>query len=408
MIRYIFFLIFFSTTLVGQEIETIAWDEVSRKHLGTEIIATGQIVRTYDSGRVTYLNFSEDWQGTFTGVIFSDTACDFRSSPVDFFLGREVLFKGVVTEYKGALQIIIDRPQNIWCADGTVVAVNPPITGNFPVGEAMADGVRMLSWNVENFFDEVDDPYRNEGNTRPISEARKQRIARVINHFNADIVALQEIENRGVLEAFNKRYLKSLGYEVVLFEGNDQRGIDNAVLTRLPIESVTSYRHSDYQDKNDVTRRFGRDLLQVRLGEPFNGDVFVVHFKSQLGDEDSSNTKREAEALKAISVIKNEMDKNESYRCVIAGDFNEVLELDESKNELAVKYFVDAGLIDACVGTEKYSYNKPPYLTRIDFAFCSPALAPFAKGDIVDSMGGVKLTCASDHYPVIVEFSDKK
>ena len=102
------------------------------------------------------------------------------------------------------------------------------------------------------------------------------------------------------------------------------------------------------------------------------------------------------------------MSKNENYRCVIAGDYNEVLELDESKNELAVKYFVDAGLIDACAGTDKYSYNKPPYLTRIDFAFCSPALAPFAKGDIVDSMGGVKLACASDHYPVIVEFSEKQ
>ena len=70
-----------------------------------------------------------------------------------------------------------------------------------------------------------------------------------------------------------------------------------------------------------------------------------------------------------------------------------------------MKFFIDAGLIDACAGTEKYTYNKKPYLSRIDFALCTKSLASaILKADIIDSLHGVELKCASDHYPVLVEF----
>ena len=401
-------LTFIALSNIAAAQDIVQWDAVTEAHIGQELVVQGQVVRTYDSGKATFLNFQDDWKGTFTAVIFASTACDFRVAPADFFLGREIQMRGLVKKYKGALEIIIEHPQAVWCTDGTQVAANAPVSGGFRVGEKLKDGVRFVSWNVENLFDEHDDPYHNEGNTRTTTESRKVRLATAINALNADVVALEEVENRGVLEDFNKRYLKDLGYEVVLFEGNDNRGIDNALLTRLPIRSATSYRHSEYVDAKGVTRRFGRDLLRVNVGGEFDADVYVVHFKSQHGDE-KSDVKREAEALKALSIIQAELAKNPNYRAVIAGDFNEVLEMDESKHQLSVKFFIDAGLIDACAGTEKYTYNKKPYLSRIDFALCTKSLASeIQNADIIDSLQGVELKCASDHYPVLVEFGVSK
>ncbi|MFT7517253.1 MAG: endonuclease/exonuclease/phosphatase family metal-dependent hydrolase/DNA [Myxococcota bacterium] len=406
--KKLFVLVFvvLSNMLIAQE-EVVQWDAVTDAHIGQDIIVQGQVVRSHNSGKATFLNFHEDWEGKFVAVIFSSTACDFVAEPADFFLGREIQFQGKVKKYKGSLEIIIDSPQDVWCTDGTQVAINPPVSGGFKVGEKYADGVRFVSWNVENLFDEHDDPYRNEGNTSTTTESRKIRIARVLNELNADVVALEEVENRGILEDFNKKYLKDLGYEVVLFEGNDKRGIDNALLTRLPINSVTSYRHSEYQDSKGVTRRFSRDLLRVSVGGDFNADVYVVHFKSQAGGA-KSDVKREAEAHKALSIIQAELKANPEYRAVIAGDFNEVLEMDAAKQQLSVKYFIDAGLIDSYSGTDKYTYNQEPYQTRIDFALCTKALAADVKnGDIVNELAGINLECASDHYPVLVEFSAK-
>ena len=399
----VFIFVALSNVVVAQDI--VPWDAITDAHIGQELVVQGQVVRTYDSGKVTHLNFHEQWQGKFEAIIFASAACDFRVAPADFFLGREIQVRGKVSKYKGTLQVIINRPQDVWCTDGTQVAANVPVSHGFKVGPKLKNGVRIVAWNVENLFDEHDDPYRNEGNTRTTVESRKARLATVINHFNADVIALEEVENRGVLEDFNKRYLQGLGYEVVLFEGNDTRGIDNALLTRLPINSVTSYRHCDYVDAKGVTRRFGRDLLRVSIGGEFNADVYVVHFKSQHGDE-KSDVKREAEALKALSIIQDELDADPNYRAVIAGDFNEVLEMDESKKQLSVKFFIDAGLIDSCAGTDKYTYNKKPYLSRIDFVLVTKGLAvDMTRGAVIDEVPGANLECASDHYPVLVEFA---
>ena len=48
---------------------------------------------------------------------------------------------------------------------------------------------------------------------------------------SADVVALQEVENRFLLQEFVDTHLSDMGYQVVLVEGNDSRGIDCALQT---------------------------------------------------------------------------------------------------------------------------------------------------------------------------------
>ena len=263
--------------------------------------------------------------------------------------------------------------------------------------------IRMLSWNIENFFDRWDDPYRRDQITKPAyaSDARMERVAKVLQAFDADVVALQEVENRWHLEQFVDKYLGDMGYEVVHFEGNDTRGIDVALLSRIPLGEVTSYRHIRFKDSKGKEQHFRRDLLRVRVEGNFQTDVYVVHLKSQWGDE-VADVVRESESAAILKIIQGEIKKNPAYRGVVCGDFNEVPEMP------TLGLLRDGGLVDPMKGTEKYTYNKDPYLTRIDYAMCTPSLAStLLTAEVIDEspVEGVRLEDATDHYPLLVTFS---
>lgn len=388
----------------GQDapVAVVDWSKAG-DYVGKTITITGTVARTHNSGKVVFLNFTEDWKGTFSAAIFAATWADFPKPPEELFLHKAVRVTGKVKMYKGSPEIVVDTPEQITWGDGkpVVSASNlPPI----PLPGPRSAGLRIVSWNIENFFDRFDDPYTRDEVTDPatVSKRRKRRVAAGLLLLNADVVCVQEVENRAILSNLNEAYLKELGYEVVLFEGNDGRGIDVAVLTRVPVVSVTSYRHLDFTDAEGQPQRFRRDLLRVRLGGAFDGDVYVVHLKSQ-GGGDEADVIREAEAAAASAILAAEMKADPNYRAMIAGDFNEVAD------QPTVQAFLAAGMVDPHAGSKQYSYNQKPYLTRIDFTLCTPALAKdlvsgSAKiGPELAVLKEVALASASDHYPVVVE-----
>lgn len=90
----------------------------------------------------------------------------------------------------------------------------------------------------------------------------KKLTAKLIKLMDADILALQEVENAAVLKRFASKYLRSEGYKYqTLIEGNDMRKIDVAVLSRHPIEHIRSYAHERTASKRAWL--FSRDCLEV-------------------------------------------------------------------------------------------------------------------------------------------------
>ena len=291
-----------------------------------------------------------------------------------------------------------------------LISFAPQEGSNSAQNPEKGDSLRFVAWNIENFFDVYDDPYSSDQITKPSfpSDQRKQRVADVLKQLDADIVALEEVENRGVLKQFLKEYLPEMGYEAVLIEGNDRRGIDNALLSRVPIGAVTSYQHMKLTRDNGSPYQFGRDLLRVNIPS-WDTDVYVVHFKSQHGGR-KSDSKRQAEASKVIEILNAERINRPHYRAVVAGDYNEVRDEDNAERKPnqepgAVTMMLNAGLVDACAGQPQFSYNKEPYLSRIDFALMTPALAKDkVVAKVIPMVEGVDLQCTSDHFPVLVDF----
>jgi hypothetical protein len=92
----------------------------------------GAVVKTYNSGKVVFLNFHEDYQDSFKAVIFPDDWGKFPEPPERSFLGRMVRVTGVIQEYEGAPEIIVREPAQIEMAVDTSCPPCPPCPTTIP------------------------------------------------------------------------------------------------------------------------------------------------------------------------------------------------------------------------------------------------------------------------------------
>lgn len=182
------------------------------------------------------------------------------------------------------------------------------------------DTVTVGSYNVENMFDGIDEDPQRGNREKP--ERELQALAKVIKRSGADVVALQEVENKEVLQSFVDRYLPEYG-DVVLVEGNDARGIDVAVISKYPIKRVLSHKNDVFPTSDGRETKFKRDALRVDVDVPgYPLSVYTVHLKSRRGGEEAA-IQRHAEAQELRRIIDREMKPFPKHNFVVTGDFND-------------------------------------------------------------------------------------
>jgi endonuclease/exonuclease/phosphatase family metal-dependent hydrolase len=210
-----------------------------------------------------------------------------------------------------------------------------------------------------------------------------------------------------VLEQFNRVLLAELDYRhVVHFEGNDARGVDVALLSRIPVGPVTSHRHLAFPDEHGTPRTLRRDLLRVRL-QPKSGvefDIFVVHLKSAAGSDPDSNVLRLAEARLMRSVLDELLRDDPHALFVVAGDFNSAIDSTMVQAVLGIGATALVSFADELAPDARITYNRPPYEGMIDFLFASPAMARRYVPRSFRILPGSAATGGSDHNPVAASF----
>jgi hypothetical protein len=96
----------------------IEWDETA-DHSGEILTVFGPVVdTTYSSsadGRPTFLNIGKEFPDPerFTVVIWGDDRPKFPDSPEQFYRGKEICVRGLISEFQGSMQIEIDDPSQI-------------------------------------------------------------------------------------------------------------------------------------------------------------------------------------------------------------------------------------------------------------------------------------------------------
>ncbi len=110
-------------------------------------------------------------------------------------------------------------------------------------------------------------------------ERREERIAHVLRRSDADVIALQEVRDDGLLE----RLAASLDMTPVFAPPGDGRGFGLGVLARLPVEGQRNHRHAEML----------RSHLEVRLALPgLPLALHVVHLAARFGERARGEDRR--------------------------------------------------------------------------------------------------------------------
>jgi hypothetical protein len=212
----------------------------------------------------------------------------------------------------------------------------------------------IMSLNVQNLFDNIDDTGKDDKAYLPIAakqdpahiaacneipvEAWRNEclyldwsddavdfklsiIADTIRQVNAgtgaDIIAIQEVENLRILERLRTEHLGDLGYQpAVLVEGADARGIDVAFLAKFPLAGepiLHAFEVPDYPERAGDTR----GVLQADFVLP-DGSIltgFSVHFPAPYHP-----TPMRVAAYEHLNALRDALP--DDHLAFAAGDFN--------------------------------------------------------------------------------------
>ena len=199
---------------------------------------------------------------------------------------------------------------------------------------AFSAKLKIVAWNAETFFDAQTDGLEysefkksSAGWGREAYIQRLDRLCEVIKALDADIVALEEIENAGIIYDISNRlagnaWQKNKIYDYACFAREKGSSIGCAVLSRHLISGVKvhSLKIKTEKDKQPAMR----PVMEVEI---FAGgrtlSLFVNHWKSMSGGEDETEIWRKwEESVLAHCFAK--LDENASG--LACGDFNRNIE----------------------------------------------------------------------------------
>ena len=299
--------------------------------------------------------------------------------------------------------------------------------------------VRIMFWNLENFFDFIDGGAGESDAEFSATGPRRWTKKRFYRKCHAvaktmlwagsgasqtelggsgggaglpDIVGMAEVENRFVLQQLvTKTALRKLDYEIVHFDSPDPRGIDCALMYRASRLTLVSAKPCRVSAPDLQTR----DILLAQFRTP-GGDslaVLVNHHPSKYGGGET-DWRREV-AVARLRALGDSLAAAGWTRTVAVGDFNDVPE-DPVFEELApafslcrfeggrkgsIRFNGEWQLIDLCfvspalAGAASFSVLEPPFLTERDARHSGDK--PLRTYSGPRYLGGV-----SDHRPILV------
>jgi endonuclease/exonuclease/phosphatase family metal-dependent hydrolase len=148
------------------------------------------------------------------------------------------------------------------------------------------------------------------------SHGRMRFAARNLLRCRPDLICLQEISS-AALEKFQQDYLENDYPYSIGPVGNDPRGMNLAILSRLPISNWLSHADTAFPLLDGSrSSRFSRDLLVLEFQE---WRVFATHLKSMRGGP-SAHRQRESEAAAIVQILSQYRD---SRPWLLLGDLND-------------------------------------------------------------------------------------
>lgn len=225
------------------------------------------------------------------------------------------------------------------------------------------------------------------------AEQRKLAALAITRNYTVspDVVCIQEVESLIALREFNERFLGSAYKYAAVLDSRDLRQIDVGILSKHPIDSLTS--HVDDKIKNDYI--FNRDCLEARVS--YKGKIpvtfFINHFKSKLAmgkdaearaaEKVKADAKRKLQAKTVIQIVKERFPGasfQKEYFAVV-GDLNDMPAAAQLKS-----LYNGSGLVSALDELPEHDrwthyWKDKNSVSQLDHLLLSPALHKKLKPD---------------------------
>ncbi len=288
--------------------------------------------------------------------------------------------------------------------------------------------VTLMTLNVQNLFDNLDDPGKDDKAYLPIADkqgkAHQAACAKIKNRFwrkecseldwsddaitdklktlssvikqvndgqGPDVIALQEVENENILEQLRLRYLSGLGYKKsILIEGKDNRGIDVAFLSKLPLVD-DPVLHPLVTKTHSERAKDTRGVLEAKFEMPDGSHLtgYSVHFPAPFHP-----TEMRIAAYQHLRTLRAGLA--DQALVFAAGDFNTTSTEDDREKLLdkhvRTEWEVAHDTCQACPGT--YYYAPEDNWSFLDMILVAGTKGPAASWRI--RPGSVQLANALD------------
>ncbi len=219
-----------------------------------------------------------------------------------------------------------------------------------------------------------------EMRTELINETATRNTAQVVRDLDADVIGIVECESRSALMQLSNMLLPMVGAtpypQMMLIDGNDDRGIDVGIMARAGYEIGWMKSHVD--DRAVTGERiFSRDCPEYCIWTPSGASVWVLvnHFKSKgYGRQETSNAKRWLQA-EAVRRILGRLQAESAALVAVIGDFN-----DTPESEALAPLLRDSGFRDVSEHARYMgdghpgTYQRGTAKEKIDYLLLSPAL----------------------------------
>ena len=219
--------------------------------------------------------------------------------------------------------------------------------------------------------------------TEPVDEIAMLNTGRVIRDVDADVLAVIEAENRTALKQFSEIVLHKVEgrpYEqIMVIDGNDERGIDVGLMTRggYDIGLMRSHVHEKMDGRDEPV--FSRDCPEYAITTPSGETIWVLpnHFKSKFGGDDrNSREKRTAQAARVAAIYRSLVEQGHD-KVIVLGDLNDTPDSAPLQALLAQTDLKDASqhpAFDTGEFSGKGTFGLGNDGQKIDYLLLSPTL----------------------------------
>ena len=193
---------------------------------------------------------------------------------------------------------------------------------------------KVANYNVENLFDtsiqggEYQEyiPNAKHGWNEAMLRIKIANLARVIRDIDADVIALEEIENQAVLERLNAA-LGVKAYAFVFYPKKKERvSVETALLSRFAIEKTQTFWLPD--------QARGIHKLSLRVGA-YPLTLYVSHWPAYKEKED--------ERLVYAKTLHNLLEQDKNAEVIVMGDLNSPYQERKGHWGMGLSTFLKAG-----------------------------------------------------------------